>query len=83
MQDELGGRITVEFATLRPKTCRYLTDNKDKNKTAKNTTKCDIKRKLKFDNYKHCLEVTQVENKQDKLIFYENSKQTKASTNLI
>ena len=29
--------------------------------------KCLIKRKLKFDNYKNCLEATQLENKTDHL----------------
>ena len=32
-------------------------------KTAKGTKKCVIKRKLKFENYKNCLEATQLENK--------------------
>ena len=29
----------------------------------KGTTKCVIKRKLKFENYKNCSEATQLENK--------------------
>ena len=29
----------------------------------KKTKKCDIKRKNKFENYKHCLEPTQPDNK--------------------
>ena len=32
-------------------------------KKAKDTKKCVIKRKLKFENYKNCLEATQLENK--------------------
>ena len=32
-------------------------------KKAKGTKKCVIKRKLKFENYKNCLEATQLENK--------------------
>ena len=32
-------------------------------KKAKGTKKCDIKRKLKFENYKNCLEATELENK--------------------
>ena len=32
-------------------------------KKAKGTKKCAIKRKLRFDNYKNCLEATQLENK--------------------
>ena len=32
-------------------------------KKAKGTKKCVVKRKLKFEDYKHCLEPTQLENK--------------------
>ena len=32
-------------------------------KISKRTKKCVIKRKLKFEDYKNCLEVTQLENK--------------------
>ena len=32
-------------------------------KKLKGTKKCDIKRKLKFENYKKCLEATQLDNK--------------------
>ena len=32
-------------------------------KKAKVTKNCVIKRKLKFENYKNCLEATQLENK--------------------
>ena len=55
MKDKLGGKIMKEFAGLRGKTCSYLTDDTHK--------KCVIKRKLKFKNYKNCLEATQTENK--------------------
>ena len=34
-----------------------------KTKKAKGTKKCAIKRRLKFENYKYCLEATQLENK--------------------
>ena len=40
-----------------------LTDDSDENKKAKGTKKCVIKRKLKFEGYKHCLEATHLENK--------------------
>ena len=39
-----------------------LTDDNDENKKAKSTEKCPIKRKLKFGDYKNCLEATQTEN---------------------
>ena len=40
-----------------------LTDNNNEAKKAKGTKKCLVKRKLKFEDYKHCLETTQLENK--------------------
>ena len=63
MKDESGEKIMTEFAALRAKTYSYSTDNKDEDKKAKGTKKCVIKRKLKFEDYKHCLEPTQLENK--------------------
>ena len=35
----------------------YLTNNSDKDKKAKSTKKDVIKRKLKFEDCKHCLEI--------------------------
>ena len=55
MKDELGGKIITEFVTLRPKTYSYLTDDGKKDKKAKGTRKCVIKRMIKFDDYKNCL----------------------------
>ena len=52
-----------EFAILRAKTSSYLTDNNDKTKKEKHTEKCAIKRKLKSEGYKNCLETSQLENK--------------------
>ena len=52
-----------EFVGLRAKTYSYLKDNNDEDKKAKGTKKCVIKRKLKFENYKNCLEATQLDNK--------------------
>ena len=43
------------------KTYSYLIDNGSKDKKAKNTKKCVIKRKIKFENYKDCLEATQIQ----------------------
>ena len=67
MKDELGGKIMVEFAALRPKTYSCLRDDNDENKKAKGTKKCVVKRKLKFEDYNHCLEATQLENKINQL----------------
>ena len=55
MKDELGGGVITEFVALRPKTYSYLTDDCEENKKAKGTTKCVIKRMIKFDDYKKCL----------------------------
>ena len=33
MKDQLGGKIMKEFAALRVKTCSYLTDNNDEDKS--------------------------------------------------
>ena len=49
-----------QFATLREKTYSYLTENNNKDK--KGTRKCFIKRKLKFQDCKNCLSVTQLGN---------------------
>ena len=55
MKDELGRKIITEFITLRPKTYSYLTDDGKKDKKAKGTKKCVIKRMIKFNDYKNCL----------------------------
>ena len=55
MKDELGGKIIMEFVTLRPKTYSYLTGDCKEDKKAKGTKKCVIKRMIKFDGYEHCL----------------------------
>ena len=55
MKDELGGKIITEFATLRPKTYSFLTDDGKGDKKAKGTKKCVIKKMLKFNDYKKCL----------------------------
>ena len=63
MKDELGGKIMTIFVGLRIKTYSCLIDHGSGNKIAKGTKKCVMKRKLKFENYKNCLEATQLENK--------------------
>ena len=63
MEDELDGKIMTKFVRLRAKTYSYLTDDGSEDKKAKGTKKHIIKRKIKFENYKNCLEVTQLENK--------------------
>ena len=44
MKDELRGRIMTEFVALRPKTYSYLMDDGKKDKKAKGTKKCVIKK---------------------------------------
>ena len=61
MKDELGEQIMKEFVGLRAKTYNYLKDNNDENKKAKDTKMCVIKRKLRFENYRNCIEAAQVE----------------------
>ena len=56
---ELGGRIMKKFVGLRANAYSYLIDE---NKKAKTTKKSVIKRKLRFQNYKNCLEATQLDN---------------------
>ena len=62
MKDELGWKIMIEVVGLRAKTCIYLINDGSEDKKAKGTKKCIINRKLSFENYKNCLETTQLEN---------------------
>ena len=55
MKDELGGKIITEFVTLKPKTYSHLTDDGKKDKKAKGTKKCVIRKMIKFNDYKNCL----------------------------
>ena len=52
----------INFVGLRSKTYNYLIDEGSEVKKTKGTKKCVIKIKLKFENYKNCLEATQLEN---------------------
>ena len=63
MKNELGGKLMTKFVGLRAKTYIYLIDDGSKDKKAKSTKKCVMKRTLKFGNYKNCLKATQLENK--------------------
>ena len=62
MKYRSGGKKMTEFAALRPKTYSYLTDDNYKSKKAKGTKKFVVKRKHKFEDYKHGLKATQLEN---------------------
>ena len=63
MKDGLGGKIMTEFVGLRVKTYIYLIDDGSEDKKSKGTKKCVIKIKIKFENYRNCLETNQLENK--------------------
>ena len=63
MKDELGRKIMIEFVGLRVKTYSYLIDDDSEDKKAKGSKKYVIKIKTKFENYKNCLEATELENK--------------------
>ena len=67
MKDELGGKIVIKVFGLRAKTYSYLLDDSSDNKKAKGTKKCVIKRKLKFESYKNCLKISQLDNKRSYL----------------
>ena len=64
---ELGGKIMTEFSALTLRTYSYLTDYNNEDKKGKDTKTCVVKGKIKFRNYKHCLEATQLENKTNQL----------------
>ena len=53
MKDELGGKIIMEFVTLRPKTYSFLTDDGKEDKKAKGTKKCVIKKMINFNDISH------------------------------
>ena len=59
MKDVLNEKRMEKLASFRQKKQGQLTDNNNKNKKEKGTKRCVMKRKLKFEDYKHCLEATQ------------------------
>ena len=55
MKDGLGRKIMNTYS--------YLIDDGSEDKKEKGKKKCIIKRKLKFENYKSCLEAIELDNK--------------------
>ena len=53
----------TKWVGLRARTCSYLIDDGKEDEKTKGTKKCVIKWKLKFENYKNCLEAAKLENK--------------------
>ena len=56
-------KVMQEVVGLRAKTYTDLIDDDSEDKKANYTKKCAGKRKLKFEEYKHCFEAIQLENK--------------------
>ena len=70
-QNAIHLKVMTKFVGLRAKTYSYLIYDGSEDKKAKCTKKWFIKRKIKFENYKNCLEVTELENE---TIFLEKNK---------
>ena len=62
IKDEFGRKIMTKFVGSISKTYSYLIDDTNEDKKTKGTKKCVIKRKINFENYKNCLELTRPEN---------------------
>ena len=62
IKEELGGKTMKKFVELRAKVYSYLINNGRENKKTADIKKCVIKRKIKFENSKYCLEATQLDN---------------------
>ena len=63
VKDKLSGKIMKKLVELRAKTYSYLIDDGIQDEKAKDTKKCVMKRKLKIENYKNCLDAAKLENK--------------------
>ena len=66
--DKLGSKQVEVFVTMKPKTYSYLTGYNNENKKYKVHKYGVIKRKIKFEDQKYCLEALQVEKKVNELI---------------
>ena len=62
MKDELGGQIMKEFPGLRWKTYSWLKDNNNEDRKPKGSKSVSSK-KLRFQDYKNCLEAAEIGNK--------------------
>ena len=63
MEDELGGKIMTKFVGSGAKSFSYLTDDGTEDKKVNAQKRMSQESKLKFENYKNYLEVTQLGNK--------------------
>ena len=55
MKDDLGGKILAQYSCL--------IDDGSEDQKGKGTKKCAMKQNLKCEDYKNCLEATQLEDK--------------------
>ena len=62
-KDELDGKIMIKLVGFRAKFYSYLIDDGSKDQKGKGIRKCVIKIKIKFENWKNCLEAAQLGNK--------------------
>ena len=62
MKNGLGGKVVTGFIGLSSTIYSYLIDDGSKDKKNKRHKECH-QRKLKFENYKNCLEASQLKNK--------------------
>ena len=82
MKYDLGEKIMKEFLGLRANMYSYLKIN-DKDKKAKFTKICMIKRKLKLYDYESCLEATQIDEAKYQLLLKKTRKKEQAQTTLM
>ena len=60
IKEKPTGVVGVKLTSIQIRVKSYLIDDGSENKKAKATNKCVIKRQLKSEYYKNCLEATQV-----------------------
>ena len=59
MKDKLGGKIMTKFVELRAITYIFLINEGSEDGKSKDTIKCAVKRKIEFENYKNCFEISE------------------------
>ena len=63
MKDKLSRKFMTKCVRVRTKLYNYLIDDHSEDKKAKEIKVFVMKRKVKFENYKNCLEATQLDSK--------------------
>ena len=54
MKDKFGRKITKRYAGKKKKMRSYLKDDGSRNKKARQTKSCTIKRRIKVEGYRSC-----------------------------